>query len=324
MPNEITIAICAYNSGKYIAGTLRRIAGQTFQAFDLLIVNDCSTDNTAQVVVDFFEETPRDYSLINLEVNGGIANARQVALERSGSKYILFVDSDDLPHRTLVEREYSLISSDRDIMAVSCWSEYMDMSGKKLRGGLCIGPETKEEFMSVAARNKLVFLPIQTMFDRVAALRAGGFRLEGFRDGKPRYRDFCEDLDLWTRMSDLYAEGRYMVTIPEALYSYRKGNSGLSANTAGMSLKIRYVKANLLRRRSGRREMAFTEFMDGVTEKEMRGIVREAKGVDCLRNGVFLLFRWRVFAGTYYVLKAMLLNPKYLMQKLKVSSGIFK
>jgi len=321
---EITLAVCVYNGEKYMADTLACIAAQTLRTFDLLIVDDCSTDGTVRVIADYFKKSPGDYRLIRLEKNGGIAHARQVALEQAKTPYLLFVDADDLPHKTLVEKEYRLISSDKNIMGVSSWLEYIDVSGEKLPGGQFMGDKTKEEFMLRASRGKLIFLPIQTMFDRQAALDAGGFRLDGFPEGKPRYRDFCEDLDLWTRMSDLYAQGRYMVSIPEVLYSYRKGNTGLSSNTSVMILKIKYVKANLRLRRAGKSEFTFVDFYDSLSEKELKEIKKEAIAADELRNGVFYLKRGKIGKGVAHIVRSAYSRPGYIWQKIKKNSGLFK
>ena len=321
---EVTVAICVYNGAKYIGETLQCIVSQTFPAFDLLIVDDCSTDGTSRIVRDFFKCNPREYSLIGPEKNQGVAQARQMALETARTRYLIFVDADDLPHRTLVEKEYRLISSDENLMAVSCWSEYIDEAGNKIGGGLYLGDKTKDDFVSRARRGRLVFLPVQTLFDRQVALRAGGFRLDGFPGGKPRYRDFCEDLDLWTRMSDLYTEGKCMVVIPEVLYSYRKANAGLSSHTEIMLLKMRYVKANLRLRRSGQPELTFLNFQASLSEKEVKGIRKSAIAADSLRNGVFCLKKGQFGKGIAGIVRSFRNSPGYLWQKIKSNSGLFR
>ena len=266
----------------------------------------------------------REYRLINLEVNEGIANARQLALLEAKTKYMLFIDSDDLPHTTLVEKKYNLISSDDDIMAVSSWLNYIDMQGERLSGGLFIGYKTKEEFISLASNEKLIFLSIQTLFNRKITLNMGGFRLDGFPIEKPRYRDFCEDLDLWTRMSDLYKQGKYIITIPEVLYLYRKGNTGLSSNAVAMSLKMKFVKKNLKLRRAGYNEMSFIDFIKTVSEDELQQLKKDAKAGYFLRNGFFLLKEYKLAKGLYYVSKSILMNPKQFIQKIKANSGLIK
>ena len=85
---------------------------------------------------------------------------------------------------------------------------------------------------------------------RETALLAGGICIDGYFEGKPRYQDLCEDLDLWTRMSDFYKEGKAIVVIPEVLCQYRKMEHTTSTNTIGMIIKVRYIKSNLLKRRS--------------------------------------------------------------------------
>ena len=120
---------------------------------------------------------------------------------------MIYIDADDLAYPDLIEKEYKALLKDQNLIAVSSWLQYIDSQGKKMRGGLFIGDTTKEQFMKRAKAEKRIFLPIQTMFDREAAITVGGFSLEGYPEGKPRYRDYCEDLELWTRLSDLYKEG---------------------------------------------------------------------------------------------------------------------
>ncbi|MDC1505119.1 glycosyltransferase family 2 protein [Winogradskyella sp.] len=322
--NNITLVICAYNCEKYIEETLSCIINQTFQNFDLLIINDCSTDTTIQLIHEFFKKNPRHYDILTLVENEGIANARQVGLQEAKTKYLLFVDSDDLPHPTLIEKQFTKIISDEHIMAVSSWSQFIDLQGKRIRGGLFVGSVTKGEFLSLASKEKLVFLPVQTLFNRETALKVGGYRLDGFPLGNVRYRDFCEDLDLWTRMSDLYKEEKYIITIPEVLYSYRKSNTGLSSNAVSMSLKMKYVKQNLKLRRKDQKELTFSNFLKSVSEEELDDIRKSAKAGYYLRNGFFLLKEYKILKGIYYLLKAITMNPKQFYQKIKANSGILK
>ena len=104
---NLTLAICVYNAEKYIKETLESVMAQTMQDFHLLIVNDCSTDESLAVIEKFFAEHPRQYEIITLEKNGGIANARNFAISHATTKYFLFIDSDDLLEPTLIEKEYN-------------------------------------------------------------------------------------------------------------------------------------------------------------------------------------------------------------------------
>ncbi|MDY5850344.1 MAG: glycosyltransferase family A protein, partial [Prevotella sp.] len=120
---EITLAICMYNAENYIEETLACIMTQTMQDFHLLIVDDCSTDNSTFRVENFFKQNDRQYELVQLAENQGIAYARNFAIRHARTKYIIFVDSDDMPLPQLIEKEYTTLQNDDDLIAVSSWSQ---------------------------------------------------------------------------------------------------------------------------------------------------------------------------------------------------------
>ena len=213
--NNITLAICAYNCEQYIEETLTSVVNQTYQEFDLLIINDCSTDNSKQLIEEYLVKHKRAYKIINFETNKGLAAGRHYVENYVQTKYLLFVDADDCPYPTFVEKLYNKISSDDDLMAVGCFLKFIDRNGKKISGGQYLGDKTKIEFYSRAKQNKLIFLGSNAIFNREIANSVGGRSVKGFFKGKPRYQDLCEDLDLWTRMSDLYIEKKAIIVIPE-------------------------------------------------------------------------------------------------------------
>ena len=312
-----------YNAEKYIEETLACIKAQTMQDFHLLLVDDCSTDRTVEYVERFFQQKQRQYELVKLAQNQGIAYGRNFALHHAQTKYLIFVDSDDLPLPQLLEKEYQVLSNDENLIAVSSWSQFIDAKSKKMRGGLFIGDTTKAQFLKRAQAAKRVYLPIQTMFDRAAAIRVGGFSLDGYPDGKPRYRDFCEDLDLWTRLSDLYAEGKYIIVLPEVLYLYRK-SEGLSSSHFNMIIKMEYVKVNLRRRRKGMEEMSFIDFYNSLSEIERARLQKDSHAADCLRNGIFYIREKKIIRGLALLFECVWNHPSYIIDKVIANSGLLK
>ena len=316
MKTDLTLAICMYNAEKYIEETLLCIMAQTKQDFYLMIINDCSTDNSADVVNRFFVDHPRQYEMVNLPENRGLAFGRRYVEEHADTKYLLFVDADDCPLPLFVEKLYDKISSDSQLMAVGCYLEYMNLDGKKTKGGIFIGETSKNGFYQKALKEKLIFMASTSIYNREVALSVGGHNIDGFPEGKPRYQDLCEDLDLWTRMSDLYVDGKAIIVVPEVLYKYRKGD-GISTGAFGMLLRMRHIKTNLKRRRSGEKELSFIDFQNSLSEKEIASLKKEATAVNSFRNayyylkkGNFLLFIKNIFISIYN-------NPKYMMDKIK-------
>lgn len=320
---QLTLAICMYNAERYIEETLRSVMDQTLQDFYLLIVNDCSTDRSEKIVERFFEENPRQYELVSFEQNKGIGYARHFAERHAKTKYMMFLDADDILYPTAIETMYQKMVSDTDLMAVGCYLEYIDEHGDKIGGGLFLGETTKEGFYEKAQNKKLIFMQPTAIYDRELALSVGGYVIDGYPEGKPRYQDYCEDLDLWTRMSDLYKDGKAIVVVPKVLCGYRK-SGGLSSSSFNMIIKMRYTKANLLRRRNGEKELTFIEFYNSLSTQELNRYKHDAKAADALRNGVFYLKRKNIFKATWLILQSIWYRPTYILDKLRHNSGLKK
>lgn len=314
--NDLTLAICMYNAEKYIEETLQCIIAQTMQDFHLLIVNDCSTDKSVKLVEEFFKKQPRQYELVNLQKNEGLCAGRRYVEEYTDTRYLLFVDADDCPYPTLVEKLYKKITSDPQLIAVGCYMEYINLQSKKIGGGIYVGETSKEAFYKKAEKQKLIFMASTSIYDRLAALSVGGHNIEGFPIGKPRYQDLCEDLDLWTRMSDLYKEGKAIIVLPEILYQYRKGD-GMSLTSFGMMIRMRHIKANLKRRRRGEMELSFIEFRNRMSKEELKKLEKEAKSADSLRNAYYCLKKGRLISFVKYVFVSIACNPGYIVDKVK-------
>lgn len=313
---NLTLAICMYNAERYIEETLQSVMAQTMQNFHLLIINDCSTDSSANIVKKFFQRNPRQYELQSFKENHGICYTRNFALNYSKTIYLLFIDADDIINKNMIEEEYTTISSDKDLMGVSCWSEYIDERGKKIYGGTFLGSVTKHDFIQKAKLAKLIFLPIHTMFNRELAIKSKGFNNIGFPVGKPRLQDYCEELDLWTRMSDYFRNGKAFITIPKILYQYRKRN-GLSSNHFYMILKMRYTKTNLLLRRKGLKELSFIEFYSKISKKELKKLRIDASAADNLRNAVFYFKQREIPSGIICLIHSVGLRPLYIIDKIR-------
>ena len=314
---DLTVAICMYNAEAYIEETLDCIAKQTLGDFYLMIVNDCSTDGSRQKADAFLTEHAIPYEIVDLPENHGLCYGRRYVEEHAKTKYVLFVDADDCPYPTLVEKLYAKITSDEDLMAVGCYLEYIDEKGRKIGGGIFLGEKTKDAFYEKAKNEKLIFMQSTAIYDREVALSVGGHHIEGFPDGKPRYRDYCEDLDLWTRMSDLYKDGKAIVVVPEVLYGYRKHTNAMSGNSLGMVLRMRQIKKNLKLRRRGEKEVTFVEFRNGLTDEELRKIEDYAISADSLRKAYYSLKKGRVFSSIGFVFQSLKHDPSYLFDKIK-------
>lgn len=92
MPS-VSVIVATYNADRYLERCLNSIASQTMTDFEVIVIDDGSTDNTG-MIADSFAQKDNRFSIIH-KVNGGVASARQAGIERAIGDYIIHVDSDD-------------------------------------------------------------------------------------------------------------------------------------------------------------------------------------------------------------------------------------
>jgi glycosyltransferase involved in cell wall biosynthesis len=107
--SAISVVIPLYNAEKYIGDCLESLLAQTFQNFEVVVVDDCSTDNSVQIVESYMPKFQDRLSLLHTEKNSGSASApRNKGLYFSRGEYIFFLDSDDFITNTALGEMYSI------------------------------------------------------------------------------------------------------------------------------------------------------------------------------------------------------------------------
>jgi glycosyltransferase involved in cell wall biosynthesis len=105
MGNElVSIIMPSYNCGQYVEDTIRSVQAQTYQNWEMIIVDDCSTDDTFAVVEPFIKQDGRIKYITNAR-NSGAAVSRNAALRQAKGRWIAFLDSDDLWEPTKLEKQ---------------------------------------------------------------------------------------------------------------------------------------------------------------------------------------------------------------------------
>jgi glycosyltransferase involved in cell wall biosynthesis len=122
----ISIITPNYNSAKYISQAIESVLAQTYQNWEMIIVDDCSVDGSYDIALEYAEKNNR-IKVYRMEKNGGAALARNKAIELSKSEYIAFLDSDDLWVPDKLEKQLKfMIENDCDF----CFTEYEQMDDK--------------------------------------------------------------------------------------------------------------------------------------------------------------------------------------------------
>ncbi|MCR5362897.1 MAG: glycosyltransferase family 2 protein [Bacteroidales bacterium] len=134
----VSIITPTYNCGPFIAETIRSVQAQTYTDWEMIIVDDCSTDETRDVVAGFIVNDPRIRYLCN-ERNSGAAITRNRALREARGRWIAFLDSDDLWEPQKLERQVDFMSANGYAFT---YHEYVEMmQDGALRGIRVSGPK---------------------------------------------------------------------------------------------------------------------------------------------------------------------------------------
>lgn len=97
-----SIIMPVYNVEKYVSQAIESVLSQSYRNFELIIVNDCSPDNSLSICESYAEKDKRIH-IISLSQNGGLSNARNVGMQSIRGDYVLFLDSDDWWEPNLLE-----------------------------------------------------------------------------------------------------------------------------------------------------------------------------------------------------------------------------
>ena len=133
----VSIIMPNYNSEKYVGDTIKSVLAQTYQNFELLFVDDCSTDNSLEIVRAFEDERIK---ILQNEKNSGAAVSRNYALREAKGRWVAFLDSDDLwePYKLecqidfMVKNGYDFTYTHYRVCNDGEWEDFIRVSPKKV------------------------------------------------------------------------------------------------------------------------------------------------------------------------------------------------
>lgn len=131
MNGLVSIIMPSYNTGHYIRESIKSILNQTYQNWELIIVDDCSTDDTEEILRTFLDDKRITY--LKNERNSGAAVSRNKALREAKGKWVAFLDSDDIWHPQKLEKQldfmikngYKFTYTDYQIQLNGVWKPYI-------------------------------------------------------------------------------------------------------------------------------------------------------------------------------------------------------
>lgn len=176
----VSIIIPAYNAATRIAETLRSVVAQDYPNIEIIVVNDCSTDETAEIARGVLEGSGRPFRSIEHTANRGVSAARNTGIEASSGEFLCFVDADDIAEDRYVSRLYAcLAESGADIALCGYKDKYVargDISDVPVK--LPHGAEVTAERITYLKILKKIDTAIYAMMMTKVFLKSASLRFE--------------------------------------------------------------------------------------------------------------------------------------------------
>ena len=242
----VTVLLPVLNGERWIAESLESLRVQTFQDFEVLLIDDGCTDNTVAIA--------QSMGLASLRViqgpRQGVSAARALGVISSNSQYIASQDADDLSDPCRLEKQIKYMNANPKCVIVGSWARRIDENGSPI-GTIKLPKDTQS--IRFAMNFNCPFVNTSTFLRKDAVLAVGSY-LFSSQD------QFAEDYNLWSRMARLGE----LHNIQEPLISYRKNSAGLTGTKgqelrrSGCAIAIRTTEATLSRRLSDPERQLFS------------------------------------------------------------------
>ena len=214
MTPEISIIMAVYNGEDYLKETIDSIINQTFKNWELVIINDCSTDSTKDILNEYALRDERINVHTN-EVNLKLPTSLNKAISLSRGKYIARMDADDICLTERFDKQYNFMENNKDIALSSC--RFLTLKNGAYASGGCGG--------------RCDFEALQAMLLVTNPILHPGVIAKAEVMKKLNYDTTLtctEDLELWTRMA---MNNLKIQILPEYLLIYRLHDKQITSTT---------------------------------------------------------------------------------------------
>lgn len=233
----VSVVIPACNAEVFIAKTLESVLSQTYQNIEIVVVDDGSSDKTAEIVTSFAQKDNRIRLL--QQSNAGVAAARNLAIEKSTGEYIAPIDADDIWYPQNLEKQVQcLLESEPSVGVVYSWSLDINQEGL-LTGGFYNSTIAGKVYKALIYKY-FMGNASSSLIRRVCFQKVGGYNCKL----KAENAQGCEDWELFLRIAEHYQ----FKVVPEFLVGYRQIPSSMSCNYAAMAKSHSLIMADVRQR----------------------------------------------------------------------------
>ena len=223
----VSVIMPAHNAERFLEEAIQSVISQTVTDWELLVIDDCSSDNTRQIAAEFSQKDPRIRLLAN-EQNMGVAKTRNRGLDLCSGQYVALLDSDDYWKPQLLEKMISR-AKETEADIVYCSYELVSKEGEKVCKDFLVPPTTRFEdsiVRSVISCSTVLLTKQFAMTHRFPT------------------NTYHEDIALWFKSLQ---EGATAAGVTEVLASYRQHNDSRSAGKLKSAMRRWTIYRNFLK-----------------------------------------------------------------------------
>lgn len=211
----VSIITPTYNSEKYIKETINSVLSQTYQNWEMIIVDDCSTDNTVRIIEEEMEKNSR-IRFIQLQENQGAAVARNTAINYANGRYIAFLDSDNLWEMNKLEVQVSFMNMNNIPFS---YTSYKIINENGEETGKVVNVPEKIDYNQLLKNTIIGCLTVMLDINKFGRVQMPNMRTR-------------QDTALWLL---ILKQGYIAYGIQQPLAKYRKKSGSISSNKLKMA-----------------------------------------------------------------------------------------
>lgn len=282
---KLTVILPVFNAEQYLCSAIDSLLVQSFRDFELIAVNDGSTDGSAGLLDKYAAADPR--VRVMHQENQGVSVSCNAAIDAGRGIYVARMDADDLAHPQRFEKQIAHMDGAPDLVALGTWARLIDPDGRPLKT-LELPLEHTVIDQRHASGKGLLSICNPSVMMRMAAVRQVGRYDEDFRS--------AHDIEIFLRLAEI---GR-LSNLPEVLLDYRMHQNSIGHSGRTKQLHRAWLAAKMAAERRG---MAFEAPEPSPTAKAAS------------KDALFRKWGWWAMAGKnvpsarYYARKAVIANP---------------
>lgn len=214
---KISVLMAVYNGEKSVRKTIASVLNQTYSDFELVIIDDCSTDKTLQIIQSYSDSDPRLVISTN-KTNIGQINSLNIGLRQARGTYIARTDAGDISLPQRFEKQITYLDEHPEVVVVGTGAVRYDAKGKVIDVLRMPGDPTSMRQMAVVASP---IIHVSVMMRKETIIQAGGYHPDYF---------ISADYQLWSK---LLQKDFQLANIPEVLVGYEVSPKSLGNASKG-------------------------------------------------------------------------------------------